>query len=89
VEKTMMPFLLAMVVILLILAALVRGHWLYQRDFAEKFPSISDAEFVAKCSPGVRPEIALRVRRIVADNLGVNYDRIHPSMRFVEDIGAD
>ena len=57
--------------------------------FEERFPPISDAEFVARCSTGTAPSVALTVRRVVADNLGVEYDRIHPSMRFAEDIGAE
>ena len=47
--------------------------------FERRFPPISDAEFVARCRAGTNPEVALRVRRIVADRLGVEYDRIHPS----------
>jgi Flp pilus assembly protein TadB len=59
------------------------------KAFGEQFPPISDAEFVTRCSPGTSPEVALKVRRIVADHLAVEYDRIHPSMSFIEDIGAD
>jgi hypothetical protein len=59
------------------------------KSFEKRFPPISDAEFVARCTPGTDPEIALRVRWIVADRLGVEYERIYPSTRFVEDIGAD
>jgi hypothetical protein len=60
-----------------------------QRLFEERFPPITDGEFLAKCTPGTDPARALKVRRIIADNLGVNYDRLHPSARFAEDIGAD
>jgi hypothetical protein len=59
------------------------------RTFDEKFPPISDAEFVARCTPGTSPDVALRVRRIIAERLTVEYERVHPSMSFVEDIGAD
>src|SRR3954470_15682779 len=31
----------------------------------EAFPPISDAEFLARCPPGTRPEVALKVRQIV------------------------
>jgi hypothetical protein len=55
----------------------------------EYFPAISNAEFLARCRPGTDPEIALKVRRIVADRLGVQYERVYPSSRFLEDIGAD
>jgi hypothetical protein len=57
--------------------------------FEERFPPISDLEFLARCSPRTSPEVALKVRRIVADHLAVEYERIHPSTRFIEDLGAD
>jgi hypothetical protein len=57
--------------------------------FEERFPPISDAEFLARCSPGVNPEVALKIRRIVAGHFAIEYERVHPSMSFVEDIGAD
>ena len=74
------------------LIAIVVLNLLARRDrvnFKEKFPPISDDEFMARCSPGTRPEVALKVRRIVADHLAVKYEQIYPSMRFIEDIGAD
>lgn len=55
----------------------------------ERFPPISDAEFVARCAPGTSPEVALKVRSIVADALGVDYDRVYPSSRLMEDLGAE
>jgi hypothetical protein len=57
--------------------------------FEGQFPPISDAEFLARCRPGTTPRVALKVRRIVADQLGVEYERLYPSTRFVEDLGAD
>jgi hypothetical protein len=60
-----------------------------QADFEERFPPISDAEFMARCTPGTRPEVALKVRRIVAKHLAVEYERVHPSLNFIEDLGAD
>jgi hypothetical protein len=59
------------------------------RQFEQRFPPISDAEFVARCNSGVSPEVALTVRRHVADALGVEYERVYPSSRFVEDLGAE
>lgn len=56
--------------------------------FRQRFPPISDAEFLARCSPGTRPEVALRVRRMMAEQLGVEYDRVYPSSRLIEDLGA-
>ena len=31
----------------------------------------------------------VRVRRIVSEQLGVDYDRVYPEQRFVEDLGCD
>jgi acyl carrier protein len=50
---------------------------------------MSDEEFVRECGPGTNPQIALRVRRIVADQLGVDYERVHPSSSFANDLMAD
>lgn len=60
-----------------------------QARFECQFPPISDAEFVARCAPGTDPAVALRVRRVLSDCLNVEYERIHPSARLVEDLGAD
>lgn len=57
--------------------------------FQERFPPISDDEFVARCGPGTNREIALKVRRIVSDQCGVEYERIYPSSRLIDDLGAD
>ena len=57
--------------------------------FEERFPPISDAEFLARCPPGTSPEIALKVRRLVADHFAVEYERVHPSTDFIKDLGAD
>jgi hypothetical protein len=60
-----------------------------KQDFEERFPPISDEEFLALCSPGVNREVALKVRRIVAEHFAIPYERVYPSMSFIEDIGAD
>jgi hypothetical protein len=59
------------------------------RTFNDRFPPISDEEFVARCRPGTRPEIALKVRRTIADCLGVEYERIYPESQLRQDLGAD
>jgi len=58
-------------------------------EFEEQFPPISDEEFMALCDPGTNPAIALKVRRIISDQLGVEYERIYPSSSFVNDLGAE
>lgn len=51
-----------------------------------KFPPISDEEFLAKCDLGTNPKIALKVRRILADSLGLEYETIHPNASLVKDL---
>jgi hypothetical protein len=75
-----------LLVVLVVLMIVVRRNW---TAFEEKFPPISDAEFLARCRPGTDPAVALKVRRIIADWLGVEYERIHPSLSFVQDIATD
>jgi hypothetical protein len=58
-------------------------------DFNNRFPPISDDEFLSRCGQGTNPEVALKVRRIVADQFGVDYERIYPTTSFVRDLGAD
>ena len=75
-------FLLVAVLFCIVLAVRNRA------DFEERYPPISDAEFLARCSPGVDPKVALKVREIVAEYFGIPYERVHPSMTFVEDLAA-
>jgi hypothetical protein len=58
-------------------------------DFEERFPPISDEEFLARCRPGTDPKVALKVRQIVAEYFAIEYERVHPSMTFGGDLGAD
>ena len=58
-------------------------------SFKERFPPITEDEFVAACAPGTPRFVALGVRRTVAECLGVEYERIHPSARLAADLGAE
>ncbi|MBN9121421.1 MAG: hypothetical protein J0I06_20095 [Planctomycetes bacterium] len=78
------PILFCLIVVIAVVTA-IRDR----ATFDERFPPISDAEFLARCSPGVSPEVALKVRQIVAHHFAIEYERVHPSMSFVDDIGAD
>lgn len=53
-----------------------------------EWPPIDDDEFMARCPPGANRAIALGVRSIVSEQLGVDYDRVYPEQRFVEDLGC-
>lgn len=74
-----------------IVTVLAWGVWAKQsrEAFEERFPPISDAEFLALLPPGTAPEVALKVREMVAEHFAIEYSRVHPSMSFVDDIGAD
>jgi hypothetical protein len=83
---------MGLVVIGILLVALIINifvTWRLHAAFAEKFPPISDEEFLARCSPGTSREVALKVRRIMADIFGVEYERIHPSARIMDDLAGD
>jgi hypothetical protein len=60
----------------------------WQESFNSRFPAISDAEFIARCSPGTNPEVALRVRQVLAESIGVECERIYPSSRLIQDLDA-
>lgn len=57
-----------------------------QADFEKRFPAISDDQFMALCPPGTNREIALKVRRIVSDCSGIDYEQIYPSSNFFRDL---
>jgi hypothetical protein len=57
--------------------------------FNKRFPALSDQEFIAKLDPGISPKIALKVRKVLSDALGVDYERIHPQASLIKDLGAE
>lgn len=58
------------------------------KDFDEKWPVISDEEFVRQCSSEVDLEVARKVRDILSNMLGVERARIHPQQNLMDDLGA-
>jgi hypothetical protein len=72
-------------VLLLLVVAHVEMKW-RRATFKKRFPPISDDEFLARCAPGANPKIALRVRRIIAEQSGIEYERIYPESSFVNDL---
>lgn len=76
---------LAGALILFVLAAVADRA----RALRERFAPLTDAEFLALCPPGTNPAVALKVRRMCAEHFAIDYERVHPSMTFVEDLGAD
>lgn len=57
--------------------------------FDDKWPPIDDDEFLRRCPPGTRRETALKVRRIISEQLGVPYAQIYPEQSFVDDLDCD
>ncbi|MCA9076299.1 MAG: hypothetical protein KDA93_14815 [Planctomycetaceae bacterium] len=53
-------------------------------EFNAALPPMSDEEFLRQCSSGVSPEIALRVRAIVSESLGIDYERVYPHTNVVD-----
>lgn len=85
----MYPILLQVAVLLIVVLLVVLHMRRQTRIFNERFPPISDEEFLARCTPGTNPYIALKVRRVLSESLGVEYERIYPSSRLAEDLGAE
>ena len=77
---------LAIVILTLSLAAVAvfAVEWCSMADSTKNYPPISEKEFLSRCRKGVNPEIALKVRRIVADQTQIEYERIDPNMAFID-----
>jgi hypothetical protein len=88
-EKGMVPTVMCVSVLALVVVICIMLAKRKREVFNQRFPPISDAEFLACSAPRTSPLVALKVRRIVAENLGAEYDRIYPSSCFAEDLGAD
>ncbi|MCO8120528.1 hypothetical protein NHH03_02170 [Stieleria sp. TO1_6] len=80
------PYCITLITVAVFTTLVILSARRSRRSFNERWPSLSDEEFVAKCSPGVSPDTALRVRRIISEQLGIPYDRIHPDQDFVRDL---
>jgi hypothetical protein len=82
--------------VLFLFACLVIYSILYHRadtrsflDFDDRFPPLSDDQYLALFPPGTDHSVALKVRNIVARQLAIPSAQIYPSARFFEDLGAD
>lgn len=78
---------MAAVLVALVLCAVALKR--KREAFDQRFPPISEAEYLALCAPGTDPQVALAVRRILSEALCVDYQRIYPSSRLIEDLGAE
>lgn len=84
--------LIDLVIVLALIVSLVLAVFCFDRiatrRWMDRWRAISDDEFLAKCSPGVDPGRALKVRKIMSEQLGIPYDRIHPDQSFVDGLGC-
>lgn len=53
----------------------------------EEWPAISEDEFIDRCPPGTDRDIALKIREIISNQLGIPYDHVYPEQEFVRDLG--
>lgn len=83
-----MVFMLVAIVVIGIAIAIACHSYSVAR-FNERFPPIDDDEFLRRCRPGTSRDVALRVRRIVSEQLGIEYARVYPEQKFVEDLSVD
>ena len=56
------------------------------RSFRDCWPPIDDDEFVRRCGPGTDRDLAIRVRRVVSNCTGIEYERIYPEQDFIRDL---
>ena len=84
--STTIPYLFAVCFIVGVAILAVVDQIRRKDRFNKRFPPINDDEFVRRCGPGVNRDTALRVRRIVSEQLGVEYDRVYPEQSFVDDL---
>ncbi|MCA9023824.1 MAG: hypothetical protein KDA86_01300 [Planctomycetaceae bacterium] len=54
------------------------------RRYQDKFPPISDEEFVARCEPSVSLEVAHGVRQTIGSIFGIEAERIHPETNLIK-----
>lgn len=49
-------------------------------------PPISDEEFSQLCDAAVNRDVALRLRAMIRDCTGIDYDRIYPNTQLMQDV---
>ena len=81
-----MNLFIQLLVILLVLFVTAFFSMAQSKRWYEKWPAIDDEEFLARCPAGTNREVALKVRRIVAEQTGVEYEHVYPEQSFVDDL---
>ena len=77
-----------LIVIAVGLAVIAIFAFVESKKWYEKWPAISDDEFVSRCPSGTNRETALRVREIISEQTGVEYEHIYPEQSFVKDLNC-
>ena len=77
---------LQLLAILIILGVVFLFSFAESKKWYEKWPPISDDEFIKRCPAGTDRDAALKVRRIVSDQTGIEYESIYPEQSFVDDL---
>jgi len=85
----MIVFVLVIAVSIVTLMFILMQGTTMTAKWKQRWPAISEEEFLAKCEPGVNRQRALKVRRIISEQLGIPYEHIHPDQRFIEDLHCD
>ena len=79
-----MNLFIQLLVILLVLFVIAFFSMAQSKRWYEKWPAIDDEEFLLRCPKGTNPENALKIRRIVSVQLGVEYERLYPTKKILE-----
>lgn len=69
---------------LFVLGAIYLVFFAPSNKFYDRWPAIDDDEFVRRCSPGTNREVAVKVREIISDVSGEEYEHIHPEQALVD-----
>ena len=84
-----MQYLIFAALLSIAIVIVIAASYFQTNGWKDKWPPIDDDEFIARCAPGTNRDIALKVREIISEQLGVDYNRVYPEQRFVEDLGCD
>ena len=86
-DKLLLVVVLAFLIMLTLVGPIYRRHWLGR--FCERYHRIDDEEFIRRCGPGVSRHVAITVRRIISERLGIEYERVHPEQSLLRDLDCE
>lgn len=71
----------------LLLGPIYRRRWRIQ--FNSRYECIDDEQFLRRCGPGVSRDVGITVRRILAQQLSIDYERVHPEQSLQRDLRCE